>query len=347
MFRSEASAVFAMLLLVSCGGSFVIPCGRGTHEDNGSCVPDVPTDLPCGPRTHVVDASCVGDEPVIDASVPSADGGIACGPGTHLTDGLCVPDLMPNEYQVRVALQQAPADGFSRFPVIVYGSAPDGGPSTETIILTPSRVTAGSLESTTLTLTPTGARTNFIPCSEGDAQCLGPVTFSAALASAPSVMVATSVAVTMVSQTGIGSPAPCLTGGSTLYLDGDAQDKIHPGQETITAGPFYAQTIGSSTPNSVFVHLGTTWWITMTSTQLNLPLKKQVYTSVEYAGAATFGHPGLSVLGNGNGCNAVSGAFQVHDLVMQGTTLKSFTATFEQHCDSGPAVLRGCLHYEP
>jgi hypothetical protein len=31
---------------------------------------------------------------------------------------------------------------------------------------------------------------------------------------------------------------------------------------------------------------------------------------------------------------------------MNGSSLQSFTATFEQHCEGGSAALRGCVHWE-
>jgi hypothetical protein len=54
------------------------------------------------------------------------------------------------------------------------------------------------------------------------------------------------------------------------------------------------------------------------------------------------GVPGLSVSGNGRGCNTLTGSFVVLEAVYgpQGEVLR-FHATFEQHCEGAAAALRG------
>ncbi|WP_395338723.1 PKD domain-containing protein [Ningiella sp. W23] len=49
--------------------------------------------------------------------------------------------------------------------------------------------------------------------------------------------------------------------------------------------------------------------------------------------------PGLTISGNGRGCNKNYGAFDVLDIVQQENTVTSFRATFEQHCESLSAPL--------
>ncbi len=52
--------------------------------------------------------------------------------------------------------------------------------------------------------------------------------------------------------------------------------------------------------------------------------------------------PGLSIFGNGRGCNTLTGSFTVLDATYApGGSLVSFHATFEQHCEGGSAALRG------
>lgn len=55
--------------------------------------------------------------------------------------------------------------------------------------------------------------------------------------------------------------------------------------------------------------------------------------------------PGLSLFGNGRGCNTVTGSFAVQDAVFgpQGY-VQTFDATFEQHCEGGTAAARGEVH---
>jgi hypothetical protein len=56
--------------------------------------------------------------------------------------------------------------------------------------------------------------------------------------------------------------------------------------------------------------------------------------------------PGLSVFGNGRGCNTVTGTFTVTQAVYGGpdsSYLQDFEATFEQHCEGGEPALRGTV----
>ena len=60
------------------------------------------------------------------------------------------------------------------------------------------------------------------------------------------------------------------------------------------------------------------------------------------------GHPGLSISGDGRGCNTLTGRFQVHRLELQaGTTMvQRALVSFEQHCEGGSNMLSGCIRFE-
>ncbi len=53
--------------------------------------------------------------------------------------------------------------------------------------------------------------------------------------------------------------------------------------------------------------------------------------------------PGMSVRGNGRGCNALSGSFTVHDASYDGGILTGISLTFEQLCDDSPGALHGSI----
>lgn len=53
------------------------------------------------------------------------------------------------------------------------------------------------------------------------------------------------------------------------------------------------------------------------------------------------GTPGLSVSGDGRGCNKLTGKFQVNKIKKTGATVESFSADFEQHCEGSSAALIG------
>ena len=58
------------------------------------------------------------------------------------------------------------------------------------------------------------------------------------------------------------------------------------------------------------------------------------------------GTPGLSVYGDGRGCNTLTGNFQVLQAgYTSSSVLQSFSANFEQHCEGGTAALFGWLRY--
>jgi hypothetical protein len=56
---------------------------------------------------------------------------------------------------------------------------------------------------------------------------------------------------------------------------------------------------------------------------------------------------GLSVSGAGRGCNTLTGRFYVHEVIYagDGTTITSFAADFEQHCEGGPKALYGAIRF--
>jgi hypothetical protein len=270
-----------------------------------------------------------------------------------LHEGQCVPslDASTESFIVRVGTTTIGADGYSSIPVVVLGTNAMGDPSTETVVLDTSRGGAGIVSPNTLTLSPTGGIAYFTPCSAtASSFCTGPVRITLALASAPNTVVAESQEIDLVSPTGVGSDAPCLTGGNTIFFDGDSGDYIFPGKETITLGSW------SATASSSQVHVSVTptdssqglWWDLYFDASMlpNSTLTTQVYENAERWPFQSTGHPGLDVSGDGRGCNTVTGRFQVEQLVMSNNNLQSFTATFEHHCEGGTPALRGCVHFQ-
>jgi Calx-beta domain-containing protein len=71
-----------------------------------------------------------------------------------------------------------------------------------------------------------------------------------------------------------------------------------------------------------------------------------------YVGAERFpfqapSRPGLSVSGDGRGCNRLTGRFVVLELVKDGAgTITSFAADFEQHCEGGTPALFGSIRIQ-
>ena len=151
------------------------------------------------------------------------------------------------------------------------------------------------------------------------------------------------------------SAAPCLTGGGIIYLDGDPDDYVHPGFETIhtqpsqwvSFTPFYEY--GDTFDQSWNQGLGMAvfWDIAFSSHELGLPLTVGRYDNAERYPVEDPGHPGLQIFGDTNGCNTVTGWFEIEEIsIPDGGSARSLTATFEQHCEGAAPALRGCVHYE-
>ena len=323
-------------------------CGPGTHPSGGACLPnpsDAGSTVVCGPGTHQFGSQCLPD-PGDGGNIPT------CGPGTQAVDGGClaVSDGGAEQFIVRVGVTTIGADGYSTIPVTILGTAADGTPSTATVVLDTSRAGAGTLSPNTLTLTPTGATAYFTPCSAATSSwCPGTVRITLALASAPNSVVANSQEITLVAPTGIGSDSPCLAGGNVIFFNGDAGDYVYSGVETITQGKW------SATASTSEIHISVTpsdesqglWWdLYFETSQIPAPITTQVYEGAQRWPFESSGHPGLDVSGDGRGCNTVTGRFQIESLVTSNSSLTSFTATFEHHCEGGTPALRGCVHYE-
>jgi len=310
-----------------------VTCGSGTHASDGSCVPDDAPGVTCGSGTHASDGSCVAD--------------VDCGPGTHVDNGACVPDVPPppGGYQIRVVSDTIAADGHSKIPVFAIGTNPDGTPATDQVVFNTDRPGAGTFTPAAPTLGPVGTTSYYVPCNATTPGCTGAVTLTLALASAPTVPVA-EVMVTLVAPTGVYTAAPCLTGGNVMFFDGN--DYIYSGTMTVNQGTFSAS--GSDNHLEVDVtpagqNQGSWWYLEFDSSQLSVPLDVGVYDMAERYPFESPDHPGLSIYGDGRGCNTLTGSFEVHENVRDASGTVSATVSFEQHCEGGASVLNGCIHY--
>lgn len=124
----------------------------------------------------------------------------------------------------------------------------------------------------------------------------------------------------------------------------DAGDYIGGGQTrsyTLDTASIMAQSgqNGGSLRVSVFGFDGSWWYF-----NLSAPVGAQLVPG-PYEGATRFsqvGTPGLDVYGDGRGCNAVAGRFDVFEAVFgPNGYLERFHAQFEQHCEGFGPALRG------
>ena len=128
--------------------------------------------------------------------------------------------------------------------------------------------------------------------------------------------------------------------GTFLYMNSQPGDYIGGGVEqlyTSTDSNFYASLPQGGSHFSVSVIQGgyAHWWYVDMAAADGQPLQVGSYTDAERYPFQSPGHPGLSIVGDGRGCNWDFGQFDVNDIQYAPTgELLVFDATFEQHCES-------------
>lgn len=273
----------------------------------------------------------------------------ACEQTTHTHANVAVQS--GTQYEVRIAESTIGANGHTRHEVFAFGVSADGTIASDSVVLGMDRQTAGTLSQRELTLGPLGATTYFTPCSQSDASCLGPAALTLALASDPSTIIATAP-IELVVPTHVSTAAPCRGPGTTLYFD-SSDTSIRWGMTRITQWQLpYTEVNTPSDPKEIRLSLsparmvqGNTWSIGIDTYAQTGPLALGVYLDAQRSHFAATGHPGLNVSGDGSGCNAISGAFEIHELAIS-TGLDAITISFEQYCENSPSkLLEGCVRY--
>jgi hypothetical protein len=143
----------------------------------------------------------------------------------------------------------------------------------------------------------------------------------------------------------------CLVGDDIFVIAGD--DYIHSGPPLVIEGGagwrVDIQQQVNGLPSFLNIDIGINWTANFSTASLGVPLLPGTYTNIERAEFTDPNRAGLDVFGDGAGCDTDTGQFTVIDMEASsddaGTvTLKSFTATFEQHCEGGPQYNVGCVH---
>lgn len=143
-------------------------------------------------------------------------------------------------------------------------------------------------------------------------------------------------------------PATVSAQTTRLFLDSQPGDFIGGGiEQTFTEadGVFFASrnfdngvSVRFNTPN--FSH----WWQVDFAAANEAPLTVGVYEGAIRFPFQGSGQPGLSVSGDGRGCNTLTGRFEVHEVAYAPSgEVVSFAADFEQHCEGNPAALFGTV----
>ncbi len=138
---------------------------------------------------------------------------------------------------------------------------------------------------------------------------------------------------------------------ASLTMTSDPGDFIGQGQtwSYATAGrdAFSTSYTGEAVQIAVDGANGDWWYV-----RFSAPNGQQLAPGT-YAGATRYPFqapsvPGLSVSGEGRGCNTLTGSFEVHEARYAADgTLARLRATFEQHCEGKVPALRGSVEFGP
>jgi hypothetical protein len=140
----------------------------------------------------------------------------------------------------------------------------------------------------------------------------------------------------------VSAPAPYVT------MDSDAGDYIGQGQFRQFTGA-NATFITSVPQAGTYIRLQVNpvaggGWLMDFAAPLGQPLVPGVYINAQRAAFRTGTSPGIDISGDGRGCNTVTGSFTVYAIAFSPSgALEHFDATYEHHCEGGPAALRGAV----
>lgn len=137
-----------------------------------------------------------------------------------------------------------------------------------------------------------------------------------------------------------------------VLLNGDDSDElrdtIHPGPGEYRSGEF---TVDRGTADTVKLRYeggedeaGVSIDLAFTTRGLAEDFEVREYDDAKRYGAEG-SSAGMHISGSGRTCERVTGSFEVFEFELDGARLKTFNATFVQHCGAGEAALRGCVRY--
>jgi hypothetical protein len=161
------------------------------------------------------------------------------------------------------------------------------------------------------------------------------------------VVVAVMAATTALGVT-MAAAQPVTTG--SLSFSGDPGDWISGGNSYSysTANKDVLTVFGDSADNRVEITVGgangDNWTLDLAAPS-GQALAAGTYSNAARYPFETAAQSGLSLDGNGRGCNTVAGSFVIQDVVFgpQGY-VQTLDATYEQHCEAGTTALRGEVH---
>jgi hypothetical protein len=172
----------------------------------------------------------------------------------------------------------------------------------------------------------------------GDRLARGNTSFNVKLNAASGAPIAVSSASVL-----IRDPNVALT---ALAMSSQAGDYIGQGLEyLITLSDATLTPSSSANVVSFFINNGNDWGTDFAG-PTTARLARGAYENAQRYPFQPAGTPGLSVSGDGRGCNTLTGNFQVLQAGYNSSNvLQSFAANFEQHCEGAASALFGWLRY--
>ena len=136
---------------------------------------------------------------------------------------------------------------------------------------------------------------------------------------------------------------------ASLTMTSEPGDYIGAGQSysyDTSAGDTIGSTSNGQVVNaSVFFAANGDWWFLDFAAPQGQTLAVGTYSGATRYPFNAPSEPGLSVSGNGRGCNTLTGSFSVNEVTFgPNGYLETFDVDFEQHCEGSIAALRGHLH---
>ena len=143
----------------------------------------------------------------------------------------------------------------------------------------------------------------------------------------------------------IGNACDPIQGATFVYLDSKPGDYIGGGR-TYMFTPTQGGPILANGNAGGFISLSAGGFSYSFETPLGKPLQVGVYEGATRYPFNQPSEPGLSVSGNGRGCNQLSGRFEILEVKFgPDAKVKNFAVDFEQHCEKGPSALFGVIRF--
>ena len=150
-------------------------------------------------------------------------------------------------------------------------------------------------------------------------------------------------------------PLPCVAPLPTGFcLQSDVGDYIGQGKTYFGQGPT-SVTLTPSSSNKIELHIqdtradsgGSYSWDANFAPAAGGLLVPGLFDPAQRYPFQAGSFAGLSIYGNGSGCNTVTGKFSIEELARDPAAgITRLSVTFEQHCEGGTAALRGVINFQ-